>query len=164
MSFHCLEQWSMIVMSTAFRGTTALTSIHVFESLLGVVGRHVVDVGEAPRQVRVHAVAGDVDALHRAIDGEDLHQVLLVHVARQLPHVEPRGLGGGSTLAPGRSPGSKRKEKRQLVGWAITVDSSPSLPTFVPHIFYIIFVVSVAFQIANFIFSQCSIVLSVSTE
>lgn len=77
----------------------------MFEGLLRFIGRHEVDVGEPSGHVRMQPVGGNVDTLHRAVDGEDLHQVVLVDVARQLSDMEPGGLWGWGPLTARWRPG-----------------------------------------------------------
>ena len=63
----------------------------MFDGLRRVIGVLVLDVREAARELRVAAVGRGVDAAHRPVHGEDLHDVLARHVARQPADVQLAG-------------------------------------------------------------------------
>lgn len=78
-----------------------LASVHVSHGLFGVSRVLKLYVGEAPRQVAVRAVGGQLDTLHGPVAAKDLQQVVACHVARQPAHVDLAGTRGrGRPLTP----------------------------------------------------------------
>lgn len=67
----------MAVVHSVHAPPRPLTSVHVFQGLLRLLGRLKLHVGVAFGQVRVDAVRGHVNHLDLAIDGEDLLDVFL---------------------------------------------------------------------------------------
>lgn len=79
--------------------TVDLTSVHVFQGLLCLVGRLVLHVRITFRQVRVDAVHGHVNHLDLAIGGENLLDVILDDVSCQPAQVDLGGFGCGASTS-----------------------------------------------------------------
>lgn len=76
--------------------TVDLTSVHVFQRLLRLLGCLELHVGVAFGQVWVDAVHGQVDHLDLAVSGEDLLDVFLDNVSGQPAQVDLGGFGRGA--------------------------------------------------------------------
>lgn len=77
-----------------------LTSVHVLEGLLGLLGRLKLHVGVALGQVWLHPVHGHLDVFDLAVGGEDLLDVLLDDVPGESAQRQFGGFGSGAPPAP----------------------------------------------------------------
>lgn len=76
-----------------------LTSIHMLEGLLGLIGRLVLHIAVALGQVRVEPVHGHVNHLDLPVGGEDLLDVFLDDVSSETAQVDLSGPGAGTSAA-----------------------------------------------------------------
>lgn len=68
--------------------TINLTAIHVLDCLFSIIRRLKVNVSVSARELGVIAIRRHFDRLHGAVDGEYLHDMLAVHVAREMADVD----------------------------------------------------------------------------